>query len=116
MTQKALEVRNNLIFKKIYCGVLHLHTIKPIDYEKIIKYSHKVKLIVTIEEHFRSGGLGSSVLEILNEHFNSNSPRVIRVGIENKFLNEYGSQDTLQDSSGLNVNNIGKKILNYFKK
>ena len=50
------------------------------------------------------------MLEILNDHFNSNSPRVIRIGVENKFLNEYGSQDTLQDSSGLNVNNIGKNL------
>ena len=45
-----------------------------------------------------------------------NAPKVIRVGLENKFTQEYGTQDTLQKSVGLNLESIVKKILNYFKK
>ena len=116
MTQKALEVSEKTVSENIHCGVLHLHTIKPIDVEGIIKYSKNIKLIVTIEEHFRSGGLGSSILEVINDHFGENSPRVIRIGVENKFPNEYGSQDTLQHSVGLDAEEIKKKIFNFFKK
>ena len=116
MTQKALEVSKNTASENINCGVLHLHTVKPIDVESIIKYSKEVKLILTIEEHFRSGGLGSSVLEVINDHFGKNSPSVIRVGVENQFPNEYGNQETLQDSCGLNVEEIRKKIFNFFNK
>ena len=116
MTQKSLEVSEILFKENIQAGVLHLHTVKPIDTSKIIEYSKSLDLIVTIEEHIKSGGLGSSVLEVLSDDLNSNLPKIIRVGIEDKFPHEYGNQDSLQDSLGLNVNKIVKKILNFFKK
>ena len=55
-------------------------------------------------------------MEVFNENLGNNAPEVIRVGVENKFLEEYGNQDSLQKSVGLETNNIVKKILNFFKK
>ncbi len=115
MTQKALEISEKISRSKIDCGILHLNTIKPLDLDRIIENSKNKKLIITIEEHYKIGGLGSSILEVFNENLGKNAPEVIRVGVENKFLEEYGNQDTLQKSVGLETNNIIKKILNFFK-
>ena len=116
MTQKSLEISEILSKENIQAGVLHLHTIKPIDSEKIIKYAKNCEFIVTIEEHIKSGGLSSSVLETLNDNLRENFPKVIRFGLEDKFPHEYGNQQTLQDSSGLNTKAITKNILSFFKK
>ena len=110
MTQKSLNVSKSLSKENIEAGVLHINTIKPIDEEKIVKYSKNCKLIVTIEEHIRSGGLGSSVLESLNDNKNYEK-RVLRIGLQDKFPEQYGNQQTLQDALGLEENKIVKDIL-----
>ena len=110
MTQKSLNVSKSLSKENIEAGVLHINTIKPIDEEKIVKYSKNCKLIVTIEEHIRSGGLGSSVLESLNDNKNYEN-RVLRIGLQDKFPEQYGNQQTLQDALGLEENKIVKDIL-----
>ena len=110
MTQKSLNVSKSLSKENIEAGVLHINTIKPIDEEKIVKYSKNCKLIVTIEEHIRSGGLGSSVLESLNDN-KSYENRVLRIGLQDKFPEQYGNQQTLQDALGLEENKIVKDIL-----
>ena len=114
MTQKALIVAKNLLQFKIKTTNIHIHTIKPIDKETILKHSKKKKLIVTVEEHISAGGLGSSVLEILSDNF-KHFPSLIRIGLETKFPKNYGTQDSLQDALGLSNRNIEKKILNYLK-
>ena len=48
MTQKSLNVSKSLSKENIEAGVLHINTIKPIDEEKIVKYSKNCKLIVNI--------------------------------------------------------------------
>ena len=116
MTQKALNVSKSLSKENIEAGVLHISTIKPIDEEKIIKYSKNCKLIVTIEEHIRSGGLGSSVLESLNDNNKNYENKVLRIGLQDKFPEQYGNQQTLQDALGLEENKIVKDILLNLKK
>ena len=44
-----------------------------------------------------------SFLDVLSDDLNSNLPKIIRVGIEDKFPHEYGNQDTLQEFFGLKV-------------
>ena len=65
MTQRALTASDNLSAHGINSGVLHFHTIKPLDEQLLIDVSSKVQLIVTVEEHVLAGGLGSLVLETL---------------------------------------------------
>ena len=85
MTQKSLKVSNILSEQNIEAGVLHINTIKPIDQEKIINNSKNCKLIVTLEEHLRTGGLGSSVLECINDNNKNYMEKVLRIGLEDKF-------------------------------
>jgi transketolase len=47
--------------------LINLHTIKPIDRSAILRSAVDTDLIVTIEDHFSSGGLYSIVCELLAE-------------------------------------------------
>ena len=51
--------------KGISNEVLSMHTVKPIDEEAIISSAREIKHIITVEEHNKLGGLGSSVAEVI---------------------------------------------------
>jgi len=107
MAQKALKASKILKEKdNIDVGVLHMHTIQPFDKESIRSLIPDVELIVTVEEHILSGGLGTSVIEFLSDNNFLSKIKVIRVGLENKFVTKYGSQDELHDHFGLSVENL----------
>lgn len=95
MTQRALTASDSLSGHGINSGVLHFHTIKPLDEQLLIEMSSKVQLIVTVEEHVLAGGLGSLVLETLNTFGLDRKPNVVRLGIPDSFAENYGSQDSL---------------------
>lgn len=114
MTQLALDVSEKLKKINVKCGVLHINTIKPFDNVTLFKLLNKVKLIVTIEEHFISGGLASVVLETLNS-FVTKKIEILRIGIEDKFPKNYGTQNTLQKKLGLDKDKIFNKIKNKLK-
>lgn len=109
MTQKALDASEELYKKyRINSGVLHLGTIKPLD-EKILKYwLPKVEKVITIEENILEGGFGSSILEFVNIHLKNLKIEIKRIGLPNKFVDKYGSQDELHDYYNLNKKNIVK--------
>ncbi len=45
--------------------VLDMHTISPIDKEAIMKAVTETRRIITVEDHFVTGGLGSAVSEVV---------------------------------------------------
>ena len=65
MTRNALLASELLDATGISSGVLHCHTVKPLDQELILSLTKNIRLIVTVEEHIISGGLGTAVLETL---------------------------------------------------
>lgn len=64
-------------------------------------------LIITVEEHQRNGGFGSSVLEALSDLRANGGLRVMppvhRIAIPNKFIGVSGSQDYLRAAAGLTL-------------
>jgi len=106
MTQKALEAADQLANDGIECGVLHMHTIKPIDIDALLSLIPKVKAVITVEEHIRSGGLGSAVLECCNDLIPSHASKITRIGIPDRFSDKYGSQDELLEYWGITVESI----------
>lgn len=111
MTQECLEVVEKLKSRNIKAGVLHNTTIKPFDEESLLKASKKPKLIFTVEEHMVSGGLGSIILETLNQKNSSAITKVNRIGINNVFVKKYGSQQDLLNHCGLNAKKIFATVI-----
>src|SRR4051812_11188709 len=65
----ALLAARDLEGQGIGVAVANVHTIKPIDREKVIELARISGAVVTLEEHQVTGGLGSAIAEVLaQEH------------------------------------------------
>lgn len=106
MTQRAIAAADCLNQENILAGVLHVHTLKPFDEQKLLESIEGVRLVVVAEEHVLSGGLGSIVIEALSDSNLSVRPKIRRVAIPNEFSEQYGSQDKLLASWGLDASNL----------
>lgn len=106
MVHEALKAANKLEKEGINITVIDMFTLKPIDKETIIKYAKKSKLIITAENHNITNGLGSAVSEVLSENIPT---KLVRIGVNDKF-GQVGTLEYLQDTYGLNSENIIKKI------
>ena len=106
MVSRALKAAELLEQEGISAAVLNFHTIKPIDTEAILNYNGKVRAIVTAEEHFTVGGLGSAVAEVLAGHAGA---RFDRVGVEDRF-GQSGKPDDLFREYGLTAENIAARV------
>ncbi|MDP3949008.1 MAG: transketolase C-terminal domain-containing protein [bacterium] len=65
LVHSALLAARELEKEKIGTTVLNVHTIKPLDEEKIVSLAKKIGAVVTVEEHQINGGLGGAVAETL---------------------------------------------------
>ena len=103
MVHIALEVAEELSRVGFNCGVVNCHTIAPIDIDGLQKLANSTRAILTLEEHFLSGGLGSIVLETLNEK-RLNIP-IKRVGITNNFV-KTGTYDFMLTKNQLDIRSV----------
>ena len=111
MTQRALEATEKLEKTGISAGVLHCHTVKPFDHDKLLSSLVGVDLVITVEEHTLIGGLGSLVLETLNSAGHEAITKVVRLGIPDEFAPEYGSQDSLLNRWGLDSDSLANCVI-----
>jgi len=110
MTQVALDAVDLLRAEGIHCGVLHMHTIKPLDEASLAARLPGVKVVLTVEEHSRSGGLGSAVLEFCSDRMPEQSAKIVRIGIPDRFADQYGSQDSLLKHWGITRETVAAEI------
>lgn len=85
-------------------------TVKPLDTEIIKKCAAECKLICTCEEHNIVGGFGSAVAEVMAEQ-SERKAKLLRIGIEDFYCTEVGSQKYLRGCCGIDAKNIAEKIL-----
>jgi transketolase len=82
MVSTALEAADILARTGILCRVLNLHTLAPVDEQAIIQAANETGAMVTAEEHFIHGGLGSIVAGVL--------ARRVPTPLEMVAIDEYG--------------------------
>ncbi|MEK7645953.1 MAG: transketolase C-terminal domain-containing protein [Patescibacteria group bacterium] len=104
----ALSAVTTLKKNNINCHLLSFHTIKPLDKLAIIKAAKETKGIVVVEEHFKNGGLGMAVAEILAQE--GLSIPLINIGIDDEFPKGSGSQDYFLKKYGLSPEGIIKAV------
>lgn len=110
MTNRALTAAEHLDESGLGCGVLHMHTVKPLDDEALLDLASQVEAIVTIEEHTLVGGLGSAVRDLLCDRLVAAAPPVLRLGIPDTFPDKYGTQDDLLAYYGLQPDALAHSI------
>jgi len=107
----ACQISKKLLKNNLSCNVTSFHTIKPFDYEYLSEILLTGKPIFTIEEHYKAGGFGSIVSEIISEsRFN---PKFKMFCIEDRFSHYVGSHDYLRNNFGFNVDEISVKIIEH---
>jgi len=110
-TRLALEAADILAKQGVSTSVLHIHTIKPLDEDKLRESMRAVKVIISIEEHTIMGGLGSAVAEVLAETGFNQPKKFSRLAFPDIFLEEYGSQDTSMKRFGITSENAVEKAM-----
>jgi transketolase len=102
----SLEAAEMLEIAGIGTGVLHLHTIKPLDSDAVLESISRARAVVAVEEHTVVGGLGSAVAELIAEAGFERPPAFRRLGIPDMFPDEYGSQATLMKRFSLTAADV----------
>ncbi len=105
MVQEALKAAETLKAEGIDARVINIHTIKPIDEEIITKAAKETGAIVTAEEHYIMGGLGSAVTEVVC----ANAPCPVKI-IGTDRYGKSGKPAQLFEEYGLTAQNIVKKV------
>ena len=81
--------------------------LKPLDEAILDEVGRKFKHVITVENGVRQGGLGSAVLEWMNDH--GYAPKVKRLGLPDNFV-EHGTVKELQHIVGIDEEGIVKAI------
>ena len=105
MVGMALEAAKMLEEEGISARVINIHTIKPIDEEIITKAAKETGAIVTAEEHYIMGGLGSAVTEVVC----ANAPVPVKIIGTDRF-GKSGKPAELFKEYGLTPENIVKNV------
>ena len=103
MVAETLKAADMLAEEGIDARVINIHTIKPIDEEILIKASKETGAIVTAEEHYIMGGLGSAVTEVIC----ANAPCPVKIIGTDRF-GKSGKPSVLFEEYGLTAENIVK--------
>ncbi len=104
MVGEALKAKDLLAAEGISARVINIHTIKPIDEEIIIKAAKETGAIVTAEEHYIMGGLGSAVSEVVCQ----NAPCPVKIVGTDRF-GKSGKPYELFKEYGLTPENIAEQ-------
>ena len=81
--------------------------LKPIDEDILNEVGQRYQRIVTVEDGVRNGGLGSAVMEWMNDH--GYRPVIKRLGLPDQFV-EHGTVAQLREIVGLDVQSIQQAI------
>lgn len=85
---------------------LEVHTIEPLDSEAILESVRRTGKVVTIEDHYKHGGLGSAVAELLAQ----TTPAPLRMVALNGYARS-GPYYELRDAVGLGPDALKKAII-----
>jgi transketolase len=110
--QAALSAADSLAGQGIDASVHNEHTLRPLDVDTIVKAAVPAAAVITVEEHWRQGGLGAAVAETLAEHAPT---RIARIGMPDTFVARVGDQQDLLARYGISDTRIvetARQLLN----
>jgi transketolase len=98
----SLQASAELALQGISAGVIDIHTIKPLDEERVLEAVQQAGCAVTAEEHMRNGGLGDSIAQLLAM---KHPAPVEMVAVDDRF-GESGKPEELLKKYGLDIPDI----------
>jgi len=107
---EALLASDALAAHGVFCRVLSVHTIKPLDAETLTVAASETGGIISIEEHAVNGGLGGAIAETLME-IGAFPGFFVRMGLRDTFSSVVGTQQYLRKVYGLDAAAITRTAL-----
>lgn len=100
--------------KELGCSIAHydLRFLKPLDEALLHEVGQKFTRILTVEDGVRNGGMGSAILEFMNDH--GYYPRVTRLGLPDRFV-QHGPVNDLYAICGIDEESILNTITQIIK-
>ena len=108
MLHEALKISKQWENRGISIGVFDLLKVKPIHgnlFNELTKHYHSV---ISWEEHFLSGGEGSSIAETIVD--NGLNKKLRRIGIQENYYLENGDRQFLHKLAGISPENVNNAI------
>ena len=90
---EAISAQKELKEKGINIRVIDVHTIKPLDEERIIKCAKETKRLISVEDHNIIGGIGSAISEVLTDKFPT---KLERMGVNDTFGKSGNAKELLK--------------------
>lgn len=112
MVKQSLKAAELLLDDGISCGVVNMHTIKPLDKTLLKALFAQYKYIAIAEEHNKTGGLGSAIADFCME--NKVPPHIIHISLPDAF-SASGEYPYLLDKYGLTGEKISERIKEIIK-
>ena len=106
---ESLRAAQLLDQQDIKTTVVSLHTVKPLDEALLKQMFNDCRLVVTVEEHGLTGGLGSAVAEWLVDRQDLNK-NLLRIGVPDKFIHSPGNLEQARKKLGLTGKLISARI------
>jgi 1-deoxy-D-xylulose-5-phosphate synthase len=103
---RAIEMLGN---EPISVAHYDMRFLKPIDNPLLKSIFTRFNKIITLEDASVVGGLGSAVIEYMND--NTYKAKVIRLGIPDRFI-DHGSQEELYKECGFDAEGIAAAVRN----
>lgn len=108
----ALAAAEELARQGMSAAVLNAHTIKPLDQAALVRAARVTRGIVTVEEHWAAGGLGSAVAEVVGR-LGVATP-VLPVAVDNTFAKGTGNHRHLLERNGITPDAVVKQVHQLF--
>ncbi len=112
MVEKALEVADGLKEAGIDASVVNMRFLKPLDTAMIEEMAARSTHFVVLEENSGIGGIGSAVIDHLNEA-GLNRP-VLKVSLPDAFVT-HGHMNDLYREIGFDTPSLTEKIIRFYK-
>ena len=106
---KAVEAARLLELQGVSVRLIDMHTVKPLDRDMILAAAREIGKIVTVEEHFIAGGLGSAISEICSQEYPA---RMKMIGIDDKYASN-GPYEELLGQHGLQPDQICETTIKF---
>ncbi len=103
---KALQETGRLGQTKVFH--YDMRFLKPLDEHILEEVGQHFKHVITVEDGVRCGGMGSAVLEWMNDH--RYSPSIVRLGLPDQFV-EQGTVAQLRHLCGIDCESIQNEII-----
>jgi transketolase len=108
---KAVAASKLLEEAGVSVRLIDMHTIKPLDRDLVLSAATEIGKIVTVEEHFVTGGLGSAIAELCSQEY---PVQIKMIGIGDNFASN-GPYEELLGKYGFQPDQIRDTVIVFLK-